>query len=72
MRKKKPQGSPKTTTGRVFAARFINPSVSFTVALRGHTDQKTTRRLKEVQVKRIPYPQTPNNSKQVNEFRLPV
>jgi hypothetical protein len=41
MRKRKPHGTPKTTTGRVFAAKFINPSVSSAAALRGHTDQKT-------------------------------
>jgi hypothetical protein len=33
IRKKKPQGTPDTTTGRVFAAKFINPSVSFAAAL---------------------------------------
>jgi hypothetical protein len=41
MRKKKPQGKPKTTTGRVFATKFINQSVSFAAALRGHAEQKT-------------------------------
>jgi hypothetical protein len=41
MRKKKPQGTPKTTTGRVFAAKFINLSVSFAAVLQGHTSQKT-------------------------------
>jgi hypothetical protein len=41
MRKKKPQGTPKPSTGRVFATKFINPSVSFAAALRGHTEQKT-------------------------------
>jgi hypothetical protein len=41
MTKKKAQGTPKTTTGRVFSAKFINPSVSFAAALRGHTEQKT-------------------------------
>jgi hypothetical protein len=43
MRKKKPQGTPNTTNGRVFAAKFINPSVSFAATLRGHTDQKTNK-----------------------------
>jgi hypothetical protein len=41
MRKKKPQGTPKPTTGRVFTTKFINPSVSFAAALRGHKEQKT-------------------------------
>jgi hypothetical protein len=33
MREKKPQGTPKTTTGRAFAAKFIKASVSFAAAL---------------------------------------
>jgi hypothetical protein len=41
MRKKKPQGTPKNTTGRVLAAKFMNPSDSFAAKLQGHTDQKT-------------------------------
>jgi hypothetical protein len=41
MRKKKPQGTPKPTTGRVFTTKLINPSVSFAAALRGHTEQNT-------------------------------
>jgi hypothetical protein len=32
MQKKKPQGTPKPTTGRVFTTKFINPSVSFAAA----------------------------------------
>jgi hypothetical protein len=43
MRKKKPQGTPKNTTGSVFAAKVINPSASFAAKLRGHTDQKTNK-----------------------------
>jgi hypothetical protein len=42
MRKKKPQGTPKTTTGRV-SAEFIKPSVPFAAALQGQTDQKTNK-----------------------------
>jgi hypothetical protein len=33
MRKKEPQGTPETTNGRVFAAKSINPSVSFAAVL---------------------------------------
>jgi hypothetical protein len=38
--KKKPQGTPRNTTGRVFSSTFIKPTVSFTAALRGQAEQK--------------------------------
>jgi hypothetical protein len=41
MRTKKPQGTPKTTTGRVFTTKFINPRVPFAAALQGQTEQNT-------------------------------
>jgi hypothetical protein len=41
MQKKKQKGTPKNATGRVFASKFIKPSVSFAAALLGHADQKT-------------------------------
>jgi hypothetical protein len=64
VRKKKSQGTPKTTTGRVFTAKFISPSVSFAAAFRGHADQKQMRRKKQVQLKLFPYPPPPPNTKQ--------
>jgi hypothetical protein len=39
-RKKKPQGRPQNTTGRVFSSTFIKPTVSFAAALRGQTEQQ--------------------------------
>jgi hypothetical protein len=39
-RKRKPQGTPKNTTGRVFSSSFTKPTVSFAAALRGQTEQK--------------------------------
>jgi hypothetical protein len=39
MRKKKPQGTPKRTTGRVFSSTFAKPHLSFTAALPGQADQ---------------------------------
>jgi hypothetical protein len=36
---KKPQGKPKSTTGRVFSSTFIKPHLSFAAALRGKADQ---------------------------------
>jgi hypothetical protein len=39
MRKKKPQGKPKCTTGRVFPSTFTKPQLSFTAAFRGQADQ---------------------------------
>jgi hypothetical protein len=35
MRKKKPQGTPKTTTGRRFSSNPVKPHLSFAAALRG-------------------------------------
>jgi hypothetical protein len=35
MRKKKPQGTPKTTSGRVFSSNPVKPHLSFAAALRG-------------------------------------
>jgi hypothetical protein len=32
-RKKKPQGAPKNTTGKVFSSNFTKPTVSFAAAL---------------------------------------
>jgi hypothetical protein len=48
MGKNKPQRTPKTTTGRVFTAKFINPTVSFVAALRGHTIKQSTILLREL------------------------
>jgi hypothetical protein len=62
MRKEKPQVTPKNTAGRVFVSNFIKPSVSFAAALQGHKDKKHTNRKRQVQLKGIPYLQTPNNS----------
>jgi hypothetical protein len=39
-RKKKPQGTPKNTTVRVFSSTFTKPTVSFAAALRGQTEQQ--------------------------------
>jgi hypothetical protein len=39
MLKKKPQGIPKSTTGRVFSSTLIKPHLSFAAALRGKADQ---------------------------------
>jgi hypothetical protein len=39
-RKKKPQGTPKNTTGKVFSSNFTKPTVSFAAALRGQTEQQ--------------------------------
>jgi hypothetical protein len=38
MRKKKPQGTPKTTSGRVFSSNPVKPHLSFAAALRGQAD----------------------------------
>jgi hypothetical protein len=38
MRKKKPQGTPKTTSGRVFSSNPVKPHLSFTAVLRGQAD----------------------------------
>jgi hypothetical protein len=35
MRKKKPQGTPKPTPGRVFSSNPVKPHLSFAAALRG-------------------------------------
>jgi hypothetical protein len=40
MRKRKPQGTHKTTSGRVFSSNPVKPNLSFAAALRGQT--KTT------------------------------
>jgi hypothetical protein len=39
-KKKKPQGTLKNTTGRVFSSTFTKPTVSFAAALRGQAEQK--------------------------------
>jgi hypothetical protein len=52
MRENKPQGTSKSTTGRVFTAKIINPSVSFSAALRGHTEQNTNEEVKGIASKR--------------------
>jgi hypothetical protein len=64
MRKKKPQGTPKPTTGRVFAAKFINPGVSYAGALRGHTEQKTNEEENGSTSKGILYPQPKTKQQQ--------
>jgi hypothetical protein len=51
--KKKPQGTPKPTTGRVFTTKLIKPSVSFAAALRGHTEQNTNEEVKSVASKKV-------------------
>jgi hypothetical protein len=38
MRKKKPQGTPKTTSGRVFSSNPVKPNLSFAAALRGQAE----------------------------------
>jgi hypothetical protein len=48
MREKMPQRTPKNTTGRAFAAKFINLNVSFAAALRGHTIKRSTIHLREL------------------------
>jgi hypothetical protein len=40
MRKKKPQGTPKTTSGRVFPSNPVKPHLSFAAALRGQADHQ--------------------------------
>jgi hypothetical protein len=35
MRKKKPEGTPKTSSGRVFSSNPVKPHLSFAAALRG-------------------------------------
>jgi hypothetical protein len=37
--RKKFQGKPKTTTGRMYSSNFTAPTVSFAVALRGTPEQ---------------------------------
>jgi hypothetical protein len=69
MRKKKCQGTPKTTTGKVFATKYINPSVSFAAALRSHREQKTNEDENGSASKRD---SVHPNSKHVNQFQLPV
>jgi hypothetical protein len=46
LRKRKPQRTPKPTTGRVFSSNYINPGMSFAAALRNNTQQQ-----------QIPHPQ---------------
>jgi hypothetical protein len=38
MRKKKPQGTPKTTADRVFSFNPVKTNLSFSVALRGQAE----------------------------------
>jgi hypothetical protein len=38
MRKKKPQETPKTTSGRVFSSNSIKPHLSFAAVLRGQAE----------------------------------
>jgi hypothetical protein len=38
MRKKKSQGTPKTTSGKVFFSNTVKPHLSFAAALRGQAD----------------------------------
>jgi hypothetical protein len=52
VQEKKPQGTPKSTTGRVFTTKFINSSVSFAAALRGHTEQNTNKEVNGIASKR--------------------
>jgi hypothetical protein len=40
MRKKKPQGTPKTTSGRVFSSNPVKTHLSFAAALRGQAETK--------------------------------
>jgi hypothetical protein len=40
MRKKKPQGTPKNTSGRVFTSNDVTPHLSFAAALRGQADHQ--------------------------------
>jgi hypothetical protein len=40
MRKKKPQGTPKTTSERVFSSNAVKPHMSFAAALRGQADHQ--------------------------------
>jgi hypothetical protein len=37
---KKPQGTPKNTTGKVFSSNSMKPHLYFAVALRGQADQQ--------------------------------
>jgi hypothetical protein len=38
--RKKPQGTPKTTSGRVFSSKTVKPHLSFAAALRGQADNQ--------------------------------
>jgi hypothetical protein len=40
MRKKKPQGTPKPTSGRVFSSNPVSSHLSFAAALRGQGNQQ--------------------------------
>jgi hypothetical protein len=40
MWKKKPQGTSKTTSGRVFSSNPVNPYLSFAATLRGQADNQ--------------------------------
>jgi hypothetical protein len=40
MRKKKPQGTPKTTSGRVFSSNPVKPHLCFAAALRSQADNQ--------------------------------
>jgi hypothetical protein len=45
IRKKKPQGTPKTTSGRVFSSNPVKLHLSFTAALRGQADKQPQQKL---------------------------
>jgi hypothetical protein len=68
MRKKKPQGTPKPTAGRVFSSNSVKPNLSFAAALRGQAE------IQQQQEHRKSPPaheeQKPMNRKQFSQFRL--
>jgi hypothetical protein len=76
MQKKKPQGTPKNTTGRVFSSNLMKPSVSFVAALRGHTGQKIHQEAaasaSASASASVHKPSKIKQQKQVSQFRLPV
>jgi hypothetical protein len=71
MRKKKPQGTSKSTTGRVFPSTFIKPHLSFTAALRGQVDQLHQEAVASTS-KPEPPKQNQNKKKQVSQVQLPL
>jgi hypothetical protein len=68
MRKKKPQGTPKITSGRVFSSNPVKPNLSFAAALRGRLRSNHSRRQR--QSPPAHREQKPMNRQQVSQLRL--